>query len=112
MEEEQDPPSIGKGRFTRVIEDFNCSECGTFVRGKGYTDHCPNCLWGKHVDIMPGDRTSTCKGKLEPTSAFHAKGAYTIVYRCQKCGVRKNFKESGQDNRELLLLLASKNPHS
>lgn len=36
--------------FTRVIEDFICENCGTEVKGNGYTNHCPKCLWSKHVD--------------------------------------------------------------
>ena len=26
------------------------------MKGNGYTNHCPKCLWSKHVDINPGDR--------------------------------------------------------
>ncbi|MFA6992594.1 MAG: RNHCP domain-containing protein, partial [Candidatus Gracilibacteria bacterium] len=38
-------------RFSRTIEDFVCEKCGAKVKGDGYTNHCPKCLWSKHVDI-------------------------------------------------------------
>ena len=52
--------------FIRKIENFTCNNCGTFVVGDGYTNHCPNCLFSKHVDTSPGDRKSSCKGLMEP----------------------------------------------
>ena len=57
---------IGEKRFTRTIENFTCGICGTEVKGSGYTDHCPKCLWSEHVDIFPGDRKAECGGLMEP----------------------------------------------
>jgi rubrerythrin len=96
---------LGEKRFRRVIEDFTCFNCGTEVRGKGYTDHCPNCLWSLHVDNFPGDRKAACKGKMEPVSAVYEKDNYTISYVCQKCGMRRKFKAAPEDKNELLLSL-------
>ena len=48
--------------FIRKTEDFICEHCGREVRGNGYTNHCPYCLWSKHVDINPGDRAAGCGG--------------------------------------------------
>ena len=41
-----------------VNEDFICENCGKDVEKSSYTarDHCPYCLYSKHVDINPGDR--------------------------------------------------------
>ena len=54
--------------FTMIDEDFICENCHKEVKALGYTarDHCPYCLYSKHVDIMPGDRQNTCKGPLKP----------------------------------------------
>ena len=52
--------------FNRKKENFVCENCGEKVEGNGYTNHCPNCLWSKHVDINPGDRAETCHGLLKP----------------------------------------------
>ncbi|MFA5828496.1 MAG: RNHCP domain-containing protein [Candidatus Shapirobacteria bacterium] len=73
--------------FIRKKEDFVCERCGEKVTGDGYTDHCPKCLWGKHVDeVLPGDRASKCGGGMEPTETSYEKGKFRINYRCQKCG--------------------------
>lgn len=93
--------------FRRVIEDFSCENCSTFVKGKGYTDHCPNCLWGKHVDDKPGDRAEKCHGLMEPISAVYETDYFMINYKCAKCGVKKRFKSAPEDNNEVLQRLYS-----
>jgi hypothetical protein len=42
--------------FTRRRENFTCLRCGTPVRGSGYTNHCPRCLWSRHVSALDDDR--------------------------------------------------------
>jgi len=49
-------------KFQKKKEDFKCEKCGREVIGTGYTNHCPDCLWSKHVDVNPGDRQSKCLG--------------------------------------------------
>lgn len=95
-------------RFQRHVEDFTCDNCGTRVHGKGYTDHCPNCLTGKHVDINPGDRKSECKGMMKPMSADYKGGTFTINYQCENCGIKKRFKAAADDNMDLLIELTSR----
>jgi Zn finger protein HypA/HybF involved in hydrogenase expression len=94
---------LGKRRFRKVKEDFECKQCGFIVKGNGYTDHCPNCLWSMHVDIMPGDRKAECRGMMKPESAIYKNGNYVITYVCIKCKIRKNFKAAEKDNQEILL---------
>ena len=53
-------------KFQKNKEDFVCQNCGFKVKGTGYTNHCPNCLWSKHVDIYPGDRKNNCGGLMKP----------------------------------------------
>ncbi len=94
-------------RFTRVIEDFTCFNCHARVEGKGYTDHCPHCLWSLHVDNFPGDRASECRGKMKPVGAIYENDGYTIEYLCTKCKERKDFKAAAEDSPELLQELAA-----
>ena len=94
-------------KFIRKIEDFICEVCGTKVRGSGYTDHCPSCLWSKHVDISPGDRQEICQGLMEPVGVLQEKGQYRIVYYCQKCGTQKVNNAQAKDNFEQILKLSS-----
>jgi len=72
--------------FKRVIENFVCENCGHKVTGDGYTDHCPKCLWGKHVDLeIPGDRLSECKNLMKPIEVQYLGGKYKILYKCDGC---------------------------
>lgn len=73
-------------KFQRKIEDFVCENCGAEVLGNGFTNHCPKCLWSKHVDVFPGDRAETCGGLMEPLGVELGKGKYQINQKCVKCG--------------------------
>ena len=94
-------------RFTRTIEDFVCDHCQTHVAGNGYTDHCPNCLYGKHVDINPGDRLSECKGTLVPIDAEKNGELWTLVYTCERCSKTIRNKVSPEDNFDTLIKITS-----
>ena len=94
-------------RFQRKQENFQCENCGYFVQGNGYTNHCPQCLWSKHVDLNPGDRQSTCHGMMEPIKVDQKKGAYMIVHKCLTCGLEKRNKTDKDDNFEVLLFLSA-----
>lgn len=90
-------------KFQRRKEDFICENCGMFVKGNGYTNHCPNCLWSKHVDINPGDRLSICKGMMKPVRVELEKGKYIIVQQCVKCGFEKRNKADKKDNLDAII---------
>lgn len=95
--------------FKRVVENFVCENCGENVIGDGYTDHCPKCLWGKHVDLeIPGDRESDCKGLMKPIEAKlqTSNFKFTIKYKCTKCRHVFNVREGKKDDRELLIGLS------
>ncbi len=84
-------------------EPFTCEHCGLSVEplGKGtYRDHCPRCLWGKHVDDKgPGDRASLCKGLYEPVGMdSDTKKGFVIEYRCVKCGKMARNRASPDDD--------------
>jgi RNHCP domain len=58
-----------------------------------YRNHCPCCLWSKHVDgVRPGDRACSCHGLMRPVAVEHRGGkGLLIVHRCTACGfVRGN----------------------
>lgn len=93
-------------KFQRKIEDFVCENCGAEVEGSGYTNHCPVCLWSKHVDINPGDRQSGCGGMMEPTEIDQKKGEYVILHKCTKCGHEKRNKTVEKDDFDAILKVA------
>jgi len=72
--------------FIKRAEDFTCGQCGTFVRGDGYTNHCPRCLFSRHVDIHPGDRAAECGGLMTPIAFDRRHSAERIIHRCLICG--------------------------
>jgi hypothetical protein len=96
------PPSapIHPMSFTRIIENFTCEHCGTAVAGNGYTNHCPQCLWSKHVDVEPGDRAATCGGMMRPVHISFVGGEYIITHGCEKCGYKKNNKSAPEDSTD------------
>jgi DNA-directed RNA polymerase subunit RPC12/RpoP len=69
-------------------EGFRCVHCGREVPPHGRTarDHCPHCLHGLHVDVVPGDRASDCHGLLVPHAAEVRGDDVRLQYRCQRCG--------------------------
>lgn len=89
--------------FKRNIEDFSCNHCGKVVKGDGYTNHCPHCLWSRHVDLNPGDRANECGGMMEPIAIDFKNNEKIILHRCDKCGTEKRNKVSDQDNPERIL---------
>lgn len=96
-------------KFQRIIEDFTCEKCGKKVKGDGYTNHCPYCLWSKHVDINPGDRANKCGGLMEPIYAEMTRDGYDIAYRCGKCGELKHNRSHKNDDFEAVLKIVEKN---
>lgn len=84
--------------FIKKAEDFVCEKCGKDIIGNGYTNHCSNCLWSKHVDINPGDRAETCGGMMEPVKVENEKGEWILTHKCVKCEHEKRNKISSEDN--------------
>ena len=94
--------------FQKRVEGFTCEHCGTKVAGNGYTNHCPNCLWSKHVDVDPGDRAETCGGMMPPVKIEGATGSgYHIIHACARCGFERRNKVTNADNINAVLALAS-----
>ena len=89
-------------------ENFICEHCNNNVNRLGYTarDHCPNCLYSKHVDINPGDRANECKGLLKPIGIEKFKDTYKIIYKCEKCGRLHKNKMADDDNMDLIIELS------
>jgi len=94
--------------FVKTKEDFTCENCNQEVKGDGYTDHCPKCLYGNHVDEnVPGDRKATCKGPLKPMGITKKGGKTQIEYVCEKCGKHTVCKVSEEDNIDEVIALSS-----
>ena len=93
------------GRFQKKVENFVCENCGVEVIGNGYTNHCPVCLWSKHVDITPGDREEPCRGLMKPINVTKKRDEVVIEHKCIKCGFERNNKSAVNDNFDAILEL-------
>lgn len=97
---------VMKGKKQRVGRDdvrnkerqgsFKCSHCNHMIpinvqMGTHNRNHCPDCLWSKHLDIKPGDRKSDCNGGMKPIGLTFKKtnsgvlGEIMIVHSCCNC---------------------------
>ncbi len=99
--------------FIARQEPFTCEHCGRPVEPleKGsYRNHCPFCLWSKHVDRDgPGDRLSACGGLMEPTGIDSRSGkGWMLIHRCQKCG--KLIRNKAAPDDELTAMSAPEFP--
>lgn len=90
------------GRIMLDTQDFKCVHCGAIVcadralSGVNNRNHCPNCLWSRHVDLcIPGDRKAVCKSRMQPigVTAKHTikrygiekNGELMLVHKCTGC---------------------------
>ena len=98
-------------RFNMIDESFTCENCGKTIEPLVYSarDHCPYCLFSKHVDILPGDRANECHCLLEPIKIEKFKNTYKIIYKCQKCHQTHKNIMANDDDMNIIIEL-SKNP--
>ena len=97
-------------KFIKLDECFICENCNKKVEKLNYTsrDHCPYCLFSKHVDITPGDRLNSCKGLLKPIDIEKFKNNYKIIYVCLRCGEKHKNIAAKDDDFFKIIDIASK----
>ena len=82
---------------------FVCENCGRKVlpvSNGSYRNHCPFCLYSKHVDRKSGDRREECGGLMKPVGIKYKSGkGFQIVHRCLLCGAEKVNKIAGDTNQ-------------
>jgi predicted ATP-dependent serine protease len=92
-------------RFTKKQEDFTCKQCGYQVTGTGYTNHCPECLWSKHVDVNPGDRAEVCGAMMKPIDLYQKGQEWFVIHQCERCDFERRKKISADDNFDSVIEL-------
>lgn len=93
-------------------ESFICVSCGKAVApleyGGQHRNHCPHCLSSYHVDIIPGDRRSSCHGIMKPIGIHVQKNKeWSIIHRCSQCKTIKINRIASDDNELFLLTIAA-----
>ena len=96
-------------RFTKTVEDFTCANCGARVSGNGYTNHCPKCLYSRHVDNNPGDRESKCGGMMKPISVEKSGEDFIITHQCEKCGKTIRQRTNENDDIDTIIAISANN---
>ena len=100
------------GASRHRITSFRCRHCGldvsTQAPGTAHRNHCPNCLWSRHLDDdAPGDRAAECGSVMEPIAiCVRGDGEWVIVHRCTGCDELHLNRTAGDDNPLVLLRLA------
>ena len=86
-----------------IDESFVCGHCGKDVPigDVMIRDHCPFCLWGRHLDNIPGDRAADCGGLMRPLSFSVAGGVRWIHYECTQCSHMFRVRSHPDDTQEL-----------
>lgn len=94
---------------------FRCRHCGLDVSldapGTAHRNHCPNCLWSRHVDDSPGDRAALheCGSSMEPIAVcVRGDGEWVLVHRCTACDTVHLNRTAGDDNPLPLVRIAVK----
>ncbi len=101
-------------KFIARNDPFKCEHCGKEVEpirfGGSYRNHCPFCLYSKHVDgPVPGDRVEPCHGLMEPVAVTTRRtGEFVLTHRCTKCGFERLNRIAGDDDFDLVTKISSK----
>ncbi len=95
-----------------IPDSFRCRNCRLDVPmaapGTKHRNHCPTCLWSRHVDgDRPGDRAADCAAVMEPLAvSVREDGEWALVHRCAGCGTVRLNRIAGDDNPLALTRLA------
>lgn len=89
----------------KINETFICINCKKEIplASKTCRNHCPHCFTSLHVDWdIPGDRNTSCHGKMYPIQYYLANWTMKILFECEKCHKEHRNKRSEDDEVEKL----------
>ena len=109
----RDPRNRPRRRGAAAPSSFRCRHCRLDVPssapGTAHRNHCPHCLWSRHVDDAPGDRAAAelCGSAMEPIAvSVRGGGEWVLVHRCTGCGTVHLNRTAGDDSPLLLVHIA------
>jgi DNA-directed RNA polymerase subunit RPC12/RpoP len=76
--------------FKMINESFICENCGKTIdkHPEGSArNHCPFCLYSKHLDKdFPWDRLSECNWLMKPIDIDYKKNKWNMIkHKCSIC---------------------------
>jgi Zn finger protein HypA/HybF involved in hydrogenase expression len=104
---------LAKYVFRSMKNEIRCAHCDRSFSlrapGTKQRNHCPYCLWSKHLDDrLPGDRRARCHGPMEPIAvSLRPDGEWLILHRCKDCHTIHANRIAGDDNAVRLLAIAA-----
>lgn len=114
----------GSGAAQLIHTDFYCVHCHGFVSvdplvsGVRNRNHCPFCLWSRHLDLYnAGDRLSACKSPMQPVALTikagkkkygNDQGELMLIHLCDGCGGISINRIATDDNTDEILLVFEK----
>lgn len=108
----------GRGKGHTLDQSFKCGHCHKFIgplpSGGHHRNHCPLCLYSRHVDDRrSGDRASACGSLMQPIGAFQRpNGEHVVVHLCLGCGFERFNRIAADDDFDLVLSLPVLPPRS
>ena len=99
-------------RWSSHAQEFRCRRCKLMVfpppSGGRHRNHCPFCLWSRHVDArVPGDRASDCGAMMEPVALFaRPNGEQVVVHRCRGCDLERHCRVAADDDVVMVMRLS------
>lgn len=112
---------VERTEWFQVLVGFTCRNCGAAVSsdvalsGVKNRNHCPFCLWSKHVDLFQsGDRLNACKASMRPIGLTFKQernkygsglGELQVIHQCSGCGGFSINRIAADDDNDLLWAL-------
>jgi DNA-directed RNA polymerase subunit RPC12/RpoP len=109
---------VERTEWYQVLVGFTCGHCGAPVSsdvvlsGVNNRNHCPYCLWSKHVDLyQSGDRLNVCKAHMRPIGLTFKQernkygsglGELQVIHQCSGCGGLSINRIAADDDNDLL----------
>lgn len=101
-------------------QEFKCVQCHQYVScapivaGVQNRNHCPACLWSRHMDwLEAGDRLSGCRAPMQPIGlttkrsknkyARERDGELMLIHRCTGCAKIVINRIGGDDSPAAIL---------
>jgi hypothetical protein len=83
------------------------------IAGVQNRNHCPYCLWSRHVDLSEaGDRLAVCRGMMKPIGLTLKRtrkkygmaqyGELMLIHQCEDCGRLSVNRIAADDDTHLI----------
>jgi hypothetical protein len=110
------------GNLDRKNQDFRCMHCHNYVSAEAILagvhnrNHCPYCLWSKHMDLFAaGDRLAACKAPMQPVGLTlkriqkkylsENQGELMLIHQCGDCARLSINRIAADDDNDLILAI-------